>query len=183
MAEYIRIFKEICDEFSAKGKPIIDKYKMFYLLIGLGHEYESFVTTMLKPSRPTYSELVSQLQSHEIIRTINSDSVTGTNHNMVFMVQCQVGRGRNFPRKGKYSSNQFTSKGNGFTHSNQFPNKPRNFQSYQPSNSSQNGKPKKDKTWCVKYAGKQIKVHLNVITYSTILINKNSLLNTLWHYP
>ncbi|OMO60890.1 hypothetical protein COLO4_33694 [Corchorus olitorius] len=68
MAEYIQKFKEICDEFSAIGKPINDKDKVFSLLTGLGHEYESFVTTMLKPPRPTYTEDLVHFDSHNYLR-------------------------------------------------------------------------------------------------------------------
>ncbi|KAG4910072.1 hypothetical protein JHK85_056942 [Glycine max] len=51
ISEHIRIFK--------------DKEKNFYLLTSLWQEYETFKTTMLKPARPSYSELISQLQSHD----------------------------------------------------------------------------------------------------------------------
>ncbi|OMP07996.1 hypothetical protein CCACVL1_01181 [Corchorus capsularis] len=68
MDDYIRVFKEICDEFTAIGKPSPNIEKVFALLTGLGKDHESFVTTMMKPPRPTYYELISQLKSHEIIR-------------------------------------------------------------------------------------------------------------------
>nr|KYP45056.1 Retrovirus-related Pol polyprotein from transposon TNT 1-94 [Cajanus cajan] len=61
--EHIRIFKGLCDNLAAIGKPVPDKEKVFYLLTSLGPEYETFTTTMLKPPRPSYSELISQLQS------------------------------------------------------------------------------------------------------------------------
>lgn len=62
MAEYIRIFKEICDDLAAIGQPITDRQKVFGLLKGLGTGYESFITTMMKPPTPTYKELVPLLQ-------------------------------------------------------------------------------------------------------------------------
>ena len=65
IGEHIRTFKGLCDNLAAIGKPVPDKEKVFYLLTSLGHEYETFTTTMLKPPRPSYSELISQLQSHD----------------------------------------------------------------------------------------------------------------------
>jgi len=63
IGEHIRTFKGLCDSLAAIGKPIPDKEKVFCLLTSLGPQYETFTTTMLKPPRPSYSELVSQLQS------------------------------------------------------------------------------------------------------------------------
>uniref|UniRef100_A0A0R0JZL1 Retrotransposon Copia-like N-terminal domain-containing protein n=1 Tax=Glycine max TaxID=3847 RepID=A0A0R0JZL1_SOYBN len=64
IGEHIRTFKGLCDNLAAIGKPVPNKEKVFYLLTSLGHEYETFTTTMLKPPRPSYFELISQLQSH-----------------------------------------------------------------------------------------------------------------------
>uniref|UniRef100_A0A0R0HPA0 Uncharacterized protein n=1 Tax=Glycine max TaxID=3847 RepID=A0A0R0HPA0_SOYBN len=61
IGEHIRIFKGLCYNLAAIGKPVPDKDKVFYFLTSLGHEYETFTTTMLKPLRPSYSELISQL--------------------------------------------------------------------------------------------------------------------------
>ncbi|KAF7134625.1 hypothetical protein RHSIM_Rhsim08G0105700 [Rhododendron simsii] len=38
MADYIRIFKEICDDLAAIGQPVHERQKVFGLLKGLGHE-------------------------------------------------------------------------------------------------------------------------------------------------
>ncbi|KHN39729.1 hypothetical protein glysoja_044829, partial [Glycine soja] len=65
IGEHIRTFQGLCDNLAAIGKPVPDKEKVFYLLTSLGHEYETFTKTMLKPPRPSYSELISQLQSHD----------------------------------------------------------------------------------------------------------------------
>ncbi|KAF3781172.1 hypothetical protein EJ110_NYTH34454 [Nymphaea thermarum] len=56
MADYIRIFKSTCDELQAIGRPVNDHTKVFLLLNGLGPEYESFVTSMLKPPIPAYKD-------------------------------------------------------------------------------------------------------------------------------
>lgn len=65
ISEHIRIFKGLCDNLAAIGKPVPDKEKVFYLLISLGPEYETFTTSMPKPPRPSYSELITQLQSFD----------------------------------------------------------------------------------------------------------------------
>lgn len=63
--KHIHTLKSLCDNFVAIGKHVPDKEKIFYLLTSLGPEYETFITTMLKPPRPFYSELISHLQSHD----------------------------------------------------------------------------------------------------------------------
>ena len=63
IGDHIRIFKGLCDNLAAIGKLVPDKEKVFCLLTSLGPQYETFTTTMLKPPRPSYSELVSQLQN------------------------------------------------------------------------------------------------------------------------
>ncbi|KAK1352429.1 hypothetical protein POM88_053368 [Heracleum sosnowskyi] len=55
--EYIRIFKSTCDELASIGKLVDDRKKVFWLLNGLGRDYESFVTTMLKLHIPSYREV------------------------------------------------------------------------------------------------------------------------------
>ena len=63
VAEHISTFKSLCDNLAAIGKPVTDQEKVFYLLNSLGPQYEIFTITMMKPPRPTYIELISQLQS------------------------------------------------------------------------------------------------------------------------
>ena len=65
IGEHIQKFKGLCDSLAAIGKPVPDKEKVFYLLTSLGPKYKNFTTTMLKPLRPSYAELVSQLQNLE----------------------------------------------------------------------------------------------------------------------
>ncbi|KAK2988460.1 hypothetical protein RJ640_007490 [Escallonia rubra] len=62
--EYIGKFKFICDNL-AIGKTVPDNNKVFWLLQGLGHRYEKFVTIMLKPLVPSYNDIVPLLQSYE----------------------------------------------------------------------------------------------------------------------
>lgn len=65
LSHYIQDLKNICDELAAIGKPIDDKKKkkkkVFWLVNGLGLEYNSFVTTMLKPPTPSYKDIISLL--------------------------------------------------------------------------------------------------------------------------
>jgi hypothetical protein len=63
IGEHIRIFKGLCSDLAVIRKPILDKEKIFCLLTSLDPQYETFTTTMLKPPRPSYPKLVSQLQS------------------------------------------------------------------------------------------------------------------------
>ncbi|GKV51884.1 hypothetical protein SLEP1_g58503 [Rubroshorea leprosula] len=108
--EYIRKFKTTCDELAAIGKPIPDKNKVFWLLQGLGKEYENFVTTMLKPPVPSYHELVPLLKSHEA-RTQLHDSSAQEVPQMAFYNK-QTNGGQNRCRGNGY--NHFNSKGRGF---------------------------------------------------------------------
>lgn len=63
--DYIWDFKSICDDLAVIGKPVEDKKKVFWLHNGLGRDYQSFVTTMLKPPTPSYNEVITLLKSHE----------------------------------------------------------------------------------------------------------------------
>ena len=58
ISEYLHMFKNICDDLSAIGKPLTDRNKVFALLNGLGPGYEYFVTTYLGAPIPTYKEIV-----------------------------------------------------------------------------------------------------------------------------
>lgn len=64
--EYLRGFKQICDELSAIGNPLDNDTKVFHLLTGLGPDYQSFRTTYLRPPIPEYTSLVSSLKSEEV---------------------------------------------------------------------------------------------------------------------
>lgn len=63
MAKHIHTFNGLCDNFLTIGKPVSDKEKVFYLLNSLGSQYQSFTITMMKIGRPSYIELILQLQS------------------------------------------------------------------------------------------------------------------------
>ncbi|KAF8409418.1 hypothetical protein HHK36_005494 [Tetracentron sinense] len=101
LPDYLREFKTICDDLAAIGKPIDDRRKVFWLLNGLGHEYKSFVTTMLKPPTPSYKEILPLLQSHEAWTTIHdSENMT---QSVAFMGQCNNNRRNSFNKKHKFN--------------------------------------------------------------------------------
>ncbi|KAL5194668.1 hypothetical protein HKD37_20G056700 [Glycine soja] len=115
ISEHIRIFKGLCGNLAAIGKPILDKEKKFYLFTSLWHEYETFKTIMLKPARPSYSELISQLQSHD--QRCNWFSNHSNVHNsstpqVAFYDEQQ--RSCQFSSQHKGNSQTFTSTGRGF---------------------------------------------------------------------
>nr|CAD1837421.1 unnamed protein product [Ananas comosus var. bracteatus] len=110
LSEYLREFKSICDQLNAIGKPVSDQSKVFWLLSGLGPQYESFATAMLKPPVPSYSDLIPLLQSHEL-RNKGHES-NPTNHSMAFISQRYGGGNKNTNRKN--AGQFFTSKGKGF---------------------------------------------------------------------
>ncbi|CAJ2666782.1 unnamed protein product [Trifolium pratense] len=115
IGEHIRTFKGLCDSLAAIGKPIPDKEKVFYLLTSLGPDYETFTTTMLKPPRPSYSELISQLQSLDQRRNWFSSRNNMQNSltpQMAFYGQQQ--RSRQNSSRNRGNSQTFTSTGRGF---------------------------------------------------------------------
>ncbi|KAG5233062.1 Retrovirus-related polyprotein from transposon [Salix suchowensis] len=93
ITEHIRTFKGIYDNLSAIGKTIPDQEKVFCLLTSLGPHYETFTTTMLKPPRPSYTELISQLQSLDQRRNwfSNQSDITAPSptHQLAFYGQHQ----------------------------------------------------------------------------------------------
>ena len=113
ITNHIQIFKGLCDNLAAIGKPIPDQEKVFCLLTSLGPQYETFTTTMLKPPRPTYTELVSQLQNLDHRRTwftnhsdVSSSSLTP---HLAFYGQQQKPMRNTISQK-----NSFSSAGRGF---------------------------------------------------------------------
>jgi hypothetical protein len=79
IGEHIQKFKRLYDSLAAIGKPVPDKEKVFYLLTSFGPQYKNFTTTMLKPPRPSYTELVSQIQNLDQQRSWFSSHSDTTN--------------------------------------------------------------------------------------------------------
>ncbi|GKV51885.1 hypothetical protein SLEP1_g58504 [Rubroshorea leprosula] len=101
--EYIRKFKTTCDELAAIGKPMPDKNKVFWLLQGLGKEYENFVTTMLKPPVPSYHELVPLLKSHEARTQLHDSSAQEVPQMAFYSKQTNGGATSNFRKEANKS--------------------------------------------------------------------------------
>nr|KYP72411.1 hypothetical protein KK1_004999 [Cajanus cajan] len=101
-------------------KQFFKQKKVFYLLTSLGPEYETFATTMLKPRRPSYSELVSQLQSLDQRRKWFSSRAkmqTCFPPQVAFYGQQQ--KSHQFFPQNRGNSQTFTSTGRGFKLNNQ----------------------------------------------------------------
>ena len=80
IGEHIRTFKSLCDSLATIRKLVPDKEKVFCLLTSLGPQYETLTTTMLKPLRPSYFELVSQLQGLDQRKNWFSNHANATMH-------------------------------------------------------------------------------------------------------
>lgn len=63
--DYFTKNKTICDELTAIGKPLTEDRKSFWMLNGLGSNYQMFTTMTLRPPLLAYSELLSMLHSYE----------------------------------------------------------------------------------------------------------------------
>jgi len=119
MEEHIRTFKKLCDSLAAIGKPVSDNEKVFCLLTNLDPQYENFTTTILKPPRPSYSELVSQLQNFDQRRNWFSSYTDMTNpqfsQQLAFYRQQQQ-RNQQSSQQPSSSRNiySFSSNGRGF---------------------------------------------------------------------
>ncbi|KAK2990485.1 hypothetical protein RJ640_011652 [Escallonia rubra] len=149
MSEYLRVFKEICDDLAAIGQPVDDRQKVFGLLKGLGIGYESFITTMLKPPIPSYKEIVQLLQGHETMRALHSAEVLGANPHAAFVGQHTHGQhgGKN-NKRGKQGYDSFTSKGRGFAQASYSPSHENANRGSQVSKSPKNSSQEKEEVKC-----------------------------------
>jgi hypothetical protein len=104
------------------------KKRFFCLLISLGPQYETFTTTMLKPPRPTYTELISQLQNLDQHRNWFSNqsdvSFSQLTLHLTFYGHQQKQSQSTTPRN---CNNTFTSSGRGFQ-AQQFQNQNQSYQ-------------------------------------------------------
>ncbi|GKE73089.1 zinc finger, CCHC-type containing LTR copia-type gag-polypeptide [Tanacetum coccineum] len=77
VVEFAQRFKAICDQLNAIGHPLDDTDKSHWFLCGLGSSFETFSTTqrLIRP-RPSFHDLVSQAENHELfLQTVNGSSV------------------------------------------------------------------------------------------------------------
>nr|TKR98393.1 hypothetical protein D5086_0000203370 [Populus alba] len=73
IAEFSRLFKGLCDQLAAIGRPIDDTDKVHWYLRALGPDYKIFSTTMMSQlPLPSFSDIVPKALSHEIFaRSVN----------------------------------------------------------------------------------------------------------------
>ncbi|KAF2318442.1 hypothetical protein GH714_007700 [Hevea brasiliensis] len=124
ITEHLRLFKELCYSLAAIGKKVPDEEKVFCLLTSLGPQYETFTTTMLKPPRPNFNELVSQLKNLDQRRvwfsTQNESGLDQISHVAFY------GNQQNSSSNSSNRRPRFNSQGRGFQAQqtqNPFPNK------------------------------------------------------------
>lgn len=87
--DYSRKFKANCDQLAAISYPLHNDDKSHWFLCGLGSSFETFsITQWLISPRPSFRDLVSQAESHEMFLTSVNDSTvapiafyTTTNYN------------------------------------------------------------------------------------------------------
>ena len=140
LSVFLRKFKTICDELAAIGKPVPDHKKSWWLLNGLGKEYEVFTATMLRPPIPPYAEIVTHLESYADRYKLDTPATSP----MVF-----YGQKQNKNKKNQGQQVSFSSKGRGFIQGNQSEFKPYNSQSRgQSSNQNANNKNKDEVVVC-----------------------------------
>lgn len=65
LTDYGSKYKTICNELAAIEKPLSNDRKSFWMLNGLGLNYQMFTTMTLRPPLLKYSELLSLLHSYE----------------------------------------------------------------------------------------------------------------------
>ncbi|XXG72814.1 hypothetical protein AAC387_Pa07g1825 [Persea americana] len=67
ISEYVRKFKNICDNLAAIQRPVSDNDKVFWLSNGLSSKYENFFVSMLSRSpTPSYVDFVNALTNYEL---------------------------------------------------------------------------------------------------------------------
>ncbi|EPS58321.1 hypothetical protein M569_16494, partial [Genlisea aurea] len=71
--QYLLQFKTVLDNLAAIGDVVPDNERVYCLLNSLGPSYDSFATSMLKDPRPTFRDLIPQLQSFEMRRQLNDE--------------------------------------------------------------------------------------------------------------
>lgn len=106
----------------------LDRSKVFWLLSGLGPQYESFATTMLKPPVPFYADLIPLLQSHELRYKGHQSELV--NYSMAFYGQQYGGDNNKNKYNNKKRGQSFTSKGKGFPQTGQRNSSTRDLQEH-----------------------------------------------------
>lgn len=135
LTHYLSKFKRLCDDLVAIGKPISDEKKVFCLLKGLGPNYDSFTTSMLKPPIPSYTDLIPLLQSHEAIKQAHvPHHYTHPKQTEAFVGQ-RFSEGNGCAGANRSNNRQFTSNGRGFIQTGHNPS--RHGTNFRPNNGGQ----------------------------------------------
>jgi hypothetical protein len=65
IVEFSQLFKGLCDQLAAIGRPIDDTDKVHWYLRALGPDYKIFSTTMMSQlPLPSFSDIVPKALSH-----------------------------------------------------------------------------------------------------------------------
>jgi len=103
------------DSLAAIRKLVPYKENIFCLLTSLGSQYETFITTMLKPPRPSYTKLISQLQSlDQRCNWFSTQNTPALTPSMAFYGQQQPRYPQSSITYQGHNKQQFTSTGRGF---------------------------------------------------------------------
>jgi len=115
LQEYLGAFQKYFNELFAIECPLEDKKKCLFALNGLYDQYDSFITSMLKPPMLVFSNLISQLQSFEIWLTDKSSHVI--QHGTTLFDQRSNFKSSKKEKQFHHSNNNyFSSHGRGFSH-------------------------------------------------------------------
>ncbi|GJR00285.1 retrovirus-related pol polyprotein from transposon TNT 1-94 [Tanacetum coccineum] len=102
VGEFGRKFKHICDQLTAIGHPVEEYDKIHWFLYGLGSSFETFSTIQrLIMPRPTFRDLISQVESHELFLSLLNGS---TSPSVAFHSVTSSGRGNSTNSRGRSSS-------------------------------------------------------------------------------
>lgn len=76
MQDYFRKAKGLADTMTSIGNPLKDEKVISYLLVGLGDQYDSLVTSMTTCSKPmTLNDLYAHLMTYEVHKEHNNASL------------------------------------------------------------------------------------------------------------
>ena len=95
----------MCDDLAAIGMPVPDQKKSWWLLNGLGKEYEVFTSTLLRPPVLLYSDIVTLLESYTERHKLDAQPTP----QMAF-----YGQRNNKNKRNNGGQGSFNSKGRGF---------------------------------------------------------------------
>ncbi|KAJ9556147.1 hypothetical protein OSB04_010761 [Centaurea solstitialis] len=96
VAEYGRLFKNLCDQLAAIGHPVDESDQLHWFLCGLGPSFETFSTTIrsARPA-PSFADLLARTESHELFsQALHRSSSPTVAFTATHQSQPSAGRGR-----------------------------------------------------------------------------------------